>query len=819
MFDKTPLIIHYPSRYLLLRLVFFFFVFWLSACQANLKLPFYRPTPTPTATPTPTITPTPTLSPTPTPTPTPAPTTQLDRGEHALRNGDWDLAQQEFQTVLNNSPEAEAQAFAWLGLGRTYLASGQYDKAIQAFQTLIQNHPNSTQLAYAYYFLAKTQESIRQPAQAAEAYKNYRALHAGAADAYILDFEGDAWFTAGNYLEAIKAYLAAVQAPSVLDEINLQMKLARAYALDGQADVALQLYNQLYNQTLNEHTKALIDLRKGQVYLDEGQSELAYAAFLDAVTYYPTAYESFSALESLVAAKVPVDDLNRGIVDYYAEEYAGSLRALDRYLKTNPADPTTAHYYTGLAYRARGTYKAAIAEFDLVIQADTTHPLWDKAWEEKATTQGLYLEQFPSAIQTLLDFVRLYPLHSHAGEFLYDAAQYAEQDGQLKQAAELWERVPVEYPAYEQAQRALFLAGLSEYRLGEYIQALSAFKRLLDMGKTLNDRSVAMFWVGKTQSAQGDVQGAQATWEKTANVDPTGYYSERARDLLRKLASFTPPLVFDLVIDWPTERKHAEDWLRSTFDLPADTNLQGLGTLADDSNLKRGTELWSLGLFDEARSEFEYLRQAVQNDPLQSYLLANYLANLGLYRSAALTARQVLNLAGMDDAATLNAPRLFNYLRFGAYYSEIILPQAQKYKFHPLIIFSVIRQESMFESFVSSSAAASGLMQVIPSTGAEIAQRLDWPPNYTTSDLYRPMINVVFGTYYLDRQRQSFDGDLFTALAAYNGGPGNAAVWKALAPDDPDLFLEIIPFEETRTYIRSIYEIFTIYRQLYDRTP
>ena len=53
------------------------------------------------------------------------------------------------------------------------------------------------------------------------------------------------------------------------------------------------------------------------------------------------------------------------------------------------------------------------------------------------------------------------------------------------------------------------------------------------------------------------------------------------------------------------------------------------------------------------------------------------------------------------------------------------------------------------------------------------------------------------------------------ALAAYNGGPGNAAQWQALAPNDPDLFLETVRHEETRTYLKDIYEIYAIYRQLY----
>jgi len=59
------------------------------------------------------------------------------------------------------------------------------------------------------------------------------------------------------------------------------------------------------------------------------------------------------------------------------------------------------------------------------------------------------------------------------------------------------------------------------------------------------------------------------------------------------------------------------------------------------------------------------------------------------------------------------------------------------------------------------------------------------------------------------------DGDLYAALAAYNGGPGNSQQWKQLSGDDPDLFLDSVRFEETRTYIQNIYEIYVIYKRLY----
>jgi len=225
-----------------------------------------------------------------------------------------------------------------------------------------------------------------------------------------------------------------------------------------------------------------------------------------------------------------------------------------------------------------------------------------------------------------------------------------------------------------------------------------------------------------------------------------------------------------------------------------------------------------LGLFEEARSEFEELRNRLENDPVRLFQLADHLAQIGLYRSATFAARQVLNLAGMDDAETMNAPKFFNHIRFGVHYKDLVVPLATQADFHPLQIFSVIRQESLFESNIQSSASAQGLMQIIPSTGAEIARNMGWPEEYTEADLSRPLVNLTFGINYLENQLKAFDGDIFAALAAYNGGPGNAQQWLKLAPEDPDLFLEVIRYSETQDYIRRIYEIFNIYRQLYDRS-
>jgi soluble lytic murein transglycosylase len=257
-----------------------------------------------------------------------------------------------------------------------------------------------------------------------------------------------------------------------------------------------------------------------------------------------------------------------------------------------------------------------------------------------------------------------------------------------------------------------------------------------------------------------------------------------------------------------------------TFNLPSDTDLSTPGALLSDPRLMRGTELWTLGLEDEARLEFEDLRTAVEQNAADSYRLANYLLDLGLYRPAITVIRQVLTLAGMNtQSQTLAAPAYFNHVRYGLYYQDLIVPAAQQAGFDPLFLFSVIRQESQFEGFVRSTKGARGLMQIIPSTGQDISGNLGWPPNYTSDDLYRPMVSVTLGALYLAKQRLRFNEDLFTALAAYNAGPSAAPIWRDLSGPDSDLFLEVIRISETSDYIRNIYETYNMYRALYGTIP
>ncbi len=458
----------------------------------------------------------------------------------------------------------------------------------------------------------------------------------------------------------------------------------------------------------------------------------------------------------------------------------------------------------------------AIDELDHFINAYPDHKNWADAWDEKAYLEWAVQGDYDAGAKTLLDFVAAVPASTSAGDFLMSAARVLEQAGKLEEAASTWERMPTEYPQNEQVPNALFLAGVTRYRLGNYSEALTAFQRDFLLALEPEDRARAQLWIGKTQMQLGDRSAAESSWQQGQAIDPGDYYSLRARDLLVGTAPFTPPISTNLNPDLTQERKDAEAWVRVTFNLPPDTDLTGPGTLSQDPRFVRGSELWELGMYDEARLEFESLRESVSNDPVASFRLANYLLDIGLYRSAIVAAREVLTLAGLDTQfESRAAPVYFNHLRYGLYYYDLIVTEAQRYGFDPLFMFSVVRQESLFEGFVRSTAGAHGLMQIIPDTGKQIAADLNWPPSFKDEDLYRPLVSVRFGAYYLAKNRDLLGGNLYAGLAAYNAGPGNALTWKNLAGDDPDLLLEVIRFEETRNYIRLIYEIFDEYRSLY----
>ncbi len=769
------------------------------------------------ATATPTLLPTATPLPTKTPSPTSVPVVRVTQGDRVLAEGDYEKALAEFQLELTAAEDTDAQAAALAGMGRSQFLNGDYLAAIQSLLTVIENYPESDQIALSYYYLGRAYDILEQYEDASEAYEQYIRVNPGILDGYFHEYIANSYLNAGNIDFALSEYEKAINSNSHPDPLSIQVKIADIYNQQGQYDLALEKYWLVYENSSNDYLKAQMDYLIGELYMileDPGQ---AYARFQDAVIQFPKSYHAYLSLLILLENNQPVDDFFRGLVDFYAGQYGMAINSFDRYMDINPSHDGTGHYYKGLAYRALEQAEDAISEWDFFIKNYPENSLWENAWDEKAYTQWAYLQKHQQAAQTLLDLVSQRPESMEAPEYVFEAGRIYERNGDLLEAAAIWERMMVNYPENEISFRGLFLSGIIYYRLDDNEKALNAFQRALVLATNPKDQSAAYLWIGKTQRKQNDFEGAYASWEQAALRDPTGYYSERARDILLDRPAFTQVTNYDLGYDLETEREEAENWMRLTFFLDENEDISSPGELLDDPRIKRGINLWELGLYQQSLDQFDLVIEESWLDPVQCFRLLDILYDLGYYRKAILISRQILDLANLDDVSTLNAPMYFNHIRFGAYYKELVLPAAQNYGINPLLLFSVIRQESLFEGFISSSAGAQGLMQLMPATAEEIVNRLDWPPDYSEADLNRPVVNIPLGAEYLATQRDLFDGNLVYALAAYNAGPGNAQTWAEMSEGDSDLFLEIIRFNETRAYIMQIAEFLNIYRTIYFR--
>jgi soluble lytic murein transglycosylase len=768
--------------------------------------------PTPSATPT--VTPTATIPPTATPTPTPPPQVRLEAGDRALFYGDWDRAFEEYSAARQNATEVDQAALGAFGYARTLLESGRVWEAVEAFSAFLSAYPAHPRLAQAHYLKGLAEERAGLTNEAISDYARYLELRPGRIDAHVEERIGDLLRQVARPADALIHYGRAAESGSLADPMALSIKIGQAYLEGGDPGAALQHFDSLLQVATDDATRATLLFLSGVALENQGDPASAYGRYQQSIDSYPTAYDSYSGLVRLVDAGAEVNELQRGIVDFHAGAHEPALRALDRALAGGLS--AEGFYYRGLTRRALGESSGALADFTRVVEDYPADPLWAASVLEKARTEWAYLGMYRQAIDTFLAYTATLPRDPKAPEALFLAARTAERVDDLALAADLWLRLPAEYPATIEARDGAFLAGISRYRLGDQAGARAAFELAESLAADSGETARARFWIGKTYAAQGADDAARQAWESAAAADPTGYYSVRATQVLEGRAPFEPESVPSFSVDRELERAEAEAWLRRTFTIDGPEPLSALSPdLAADPRLIRGLEFWDLGQFGLAKQEFNSLRASLESDPEGLYRLMHTMLDLGLYQPAIFAARQILNLAGMDDAATMTAPEYFNHIRFGTYFGDLVLSEAAAFGIDGALLLSLVRQESLFEGFATSYAAARGLTQVIPSTGQNIAEQLGWPPDYTEEDLYRPQVSVRFGTYYLSRQLERYDGDPYAALAAYNAGPGNADIWKEAAPDDPDLFLEVVRLTQPQQYIRSIQEVYDIYQRIY----
>ncbi len=188
-----------------------------------------------------------------------------------------------------------------------------------------------------------------------------------------------------------------------------------------------------------------------------------------------------------------------------------------------------------------------------------------------------------------------------------------------------------------------------------------------------------------------------------------------------------------------------------------------------------------------------------------------------LNKNEILTAAKLAHRWKLDQIAIFTVARAKYWndisLRFPIKFQQQIRKNAAQRKLDPAIILGIIRRESAFDAYAQSPVGARGLMQIMPNTGKQIARDLKekWR---STKSLYNPNLNVKYGAFYYKQLLDEFNGHYALAAAAYNAGPHRVRRW---LPDDKpvpaDIWIETIPFKETRGYVNAVLAYALIYQK------
>jgi soluble lytic murein transglycosylase len=322
--------------------------------------------------------------------------------------------------------------------------------------------------------------------------------------------------------------------------------------------------------------------------------------------------------------------------------------------------------------------------------------------------------------------------------------------------------------------------GWSRYRAKRYAEAIEYFDRLIDDDDSPSTQR-ARYWRARAldQSAKA---GADDAYRALALEYPLSYYGSRA-------AARTQP----------AEAPDPE---------PIDPGSVGLA----ERDLMRARILLEAGMPVEARAELELLYPRVRG-------LADRLNLAQLYADSGDFHRpELLMIEGYGARLTgLPAPGDLEvwWHAWPTPFVDLFRQVAESgIRVEPGLVYAVMREESGYRPEVVSVSGARGLLQIMPETGERLALR-ESLPEFSPDDLFIPSINIRLGSAYLEQLMTRFDGRKSAAIASYNAGPEAVSGWLAAGPIEDDEWVEAIPYDQTREYVKRVLRSLHVYRALY----
>ena len=550
---------------------------------------------------------------------------------------------------------------------------------------------------------------------------------------------------------------------------NTLMRLAEIYSLTRDYEKAEKVYRSLYADESDDQAKAVLLNRLGESLEKQKKYADALRTYKELWVEFPESSYSHTAFN-----KVFQIGAGQGIPSVTTEsEYLKRAERLFKLYKWGAAIENFER--TSQATDVR--LKIAVSKFRLGSLDEASRILSQMAsadslyWTAKISSKR---GRDDEASETYHRIYLFYPQSPLAPEALYNAARLYQINSNFAKAIDLFDLLLRKYPKSDFAEDGAWNLGWIYYKSAKYREALATFSAFASSDSPFNS-SRAAYWKARILEKQGRKAEASAIYESLSRSTIPSYYSY----LASKKSGFVQRVSSSSPIPGAESISQRSNWRRQRAEF-----LIGLGILEDAALEIKKMEEESTGLLESVNVSVLY---AKVDD---------------FYNSI-----RVADGVGLPLANRLSYPQGFD---------NIVKGFSAKYNVDEFIVYSIIREESRFKKNAVSPANAVGLMQLIPSTGRSTAGEVGIS-GYNSDMLYVPRINIELGIAYFKKVLELFSGRVHLALASYNAGPNNAAKWVVRFPNtDVDEFVEEIPFQETRNYVRRVLRSYGAYRAIYD---
>ena len=519
----------------------------------------------------------------------------------------------------------------------------------------------------------------------------------------------------------------------------------------------------------------------------------------------------------------PEELYERGRNLYRANQYDKAVETFAKLLALQPpySDRPEVLLHAGIALFNLGRRTEAAAMLEKLTQEFPRDQRVPEAlyWLGKSYSK---LGERDKGVQAFRKILDSYSGSEWADDALFLTGNIYREADDLKKALAFYGRLATEYPESKFADSALWWKAWACYGAGEYRKAEQTLQELVLRYPKSFLVNQARYWQGRISEKTGSKAKAAAYYGNVLKRAPYTYYGYRAGERLTGIKSSdaavrTEEAAFAVSAceDGPCPDDSAGS--SDTDDGPPVWADEALKTLAAEPSFTKSLELLYLDMKKEAAAELSML-QARQPRKRGALLgLSKTFFELGdYYRSLMLV---LTNYERYLDGKAGDTPRDFWLLAYPQGYWDSIASYSRKYGQDPFFIAAIIREESQFHAEALSPAGARGVMQVMPATGAWVAQMIR-VPGFDPNRLFDSDTAINIGTWYIGHLMKRFKGDALFTAAAYNAGPEAVFAWLARNGHNTerDEFVESIPFSETRGYVKKVMRNYAEYKRIYGRT-